>query len=230
MPPTKFTVKTMPPESEIQRLEDDLRARFNAHEMTLVSLYGLAEKYEINDLMNRAIDAIQDGFFEYGTVFGPGLIHKIFQETKKNSQLRELCVGAILIHTDRGCGQLRGELMGACLFNPDVFSVMLRWISRNFHLFGRRQREGYDVRSPTAGFSLLNRKKLCPCHFHTHGSKEAHKNHDKCAVPYNTCGHAGDEDDASDGGSDMIEVDQKMSMLLATLMRGGGGVGSTSTH
>jgi hypothetical protein len=206
----------MPPEGEMKRLEDDLRARFDAHEVTLVSLYCLAEKYEIKHLMNRAIDAIQDGFLEYGTVFGPGLINKIFWETKRNSQLRELCVGTILIHLDRGCCQLRQELMSACMLNPDVFSVMLRWISRNFHLFGRRQREGYDVTKPKEGFSLLNRKKLCPCHFHTHGSKDAHKDHEKCAVLFKTCGH----EDKDESGEVTVELDQRMSELLAALMRG----------
>jgi hypothetical protein len=102
------------------------------------------------------------------------------------------------------------------MLNPDVFSTMLRWISRYFHLFGRHQREGYDVTKPKEGFSLLNRKKLCPCPFHTHGPKDAHKDHEKCAVPFKNCGH--EDEDLS--GEVTVELDQRMSELLAALMRG----------
>lgn len=52
---------------------------------TLTNLYIFAEKMAINDLMNKCIDTIQDGFLEFGTVFGPGQISKIFMMSKADS-------------------------------------------------------------------------------------------------------------------------------------------------
>lgn len=173
----------MPSQARIAELEDDLRRRFDAQEMKLVDLYCLAEKLDINDLQNRAIDTIQDGFHEHGSVFGPGLVVRIFKNTKKGSQLRELCVATNVIHMDRGCNQLREEIMVACMICEDFMPLMLKWISRNFNLIGRRYKEGWDARQCTEGFSMLNRSKLCPCHFHKHGPGEAHKFHKRCKVP-----------------------------------------------
>ena len=65
----------------MERLEQDLRDRFDAQQRKLVALYCLAGKLDINDLQNRAIDTIQDGFHEYITVFDPGLIEDIFTNT-----------------------------------------------------------------------------------------------------------------------------------------------------
>src|SRR3981189_1695223 len=103
----------------------------------LVSLYTLAEKFEIGNLKNQTVDAIQDGFHEYGTVFGPGLVVKIFTETKKGSKLRDLCVAANIIHLDRGCTKLRHEVMAATMLLPDYMPHMLRWIAQNFVMFNR---------------------------------------------------------------------------------------------
>jgi hypothetical protein len=103
--------------------------------------------------LNNIIDKIQDAFHEYGTVFGPALLITIFEESKKGSKLRELCIAANVIHTDRGCCQLRMELMMASRVAPEFFSEMMMWISRNFVMFGRRQSEGFDVMKPTQGFS-----------------------------------------------------------------------------
>lgn len=69
-PPTKLSVRTVPLEAQMKRLEDDLRTRFVAGESKLVDVYSLAEKWNMKDLMNCAIDNIQDGFLEYGAVFG----------------------------------------------------------------------------------------------------------------------------------------------------------------
>jgi hypothetical protein len=95
----------MPNATEMERLETDLRHRFNDHQQALVDLYCCAEKYEIENLANKTIDAIQDGFFDYGTVFGPGLLSMIFLKTKPNSPLRDLCVATNVIHMDRGCSK-----------------------------------------------------------------------------------------------------------------------------
>jgi hypothetical protein len=73
----------MPGPAEHARLEADLRKRSNAHVCNLVDLYIPGEKYEINDLQNKAIDTIQDAFHDYGTVFGPAIVIRIFEETKK---------------------------------------------------------------------------------------------------------------------------------------------------
>ncbi|KAH6665472.1 hypothetical protein B0J14DRAFT_569075 [Halenospora varia] len=200
-PPTVIKLKTMLPQAEIDRMEEDLRRRFNHHEETLVLLYCLAEKYDIEALANNTIDAIQDGFYEYRTVFGPGLLDRIFAKTKKNSKLRDLCVGANIIHMDRGCGQLRQEMMMTSLTSPDFFNHMLRWTAQNFEMFARRHREGFDVRTRD-GFSMLKRSKLCPCHFHVHAPGNAHKGHEACIKKPMTCGH-GDKDDDEAGNSPM---------------------------
>jgi hypothetical protein len=84
--------------SEIDRLKANLWNEFNDDLVKLVDLYCLGEKFAINNLCNRAIDAIQDGYHSYGTVFGPGLGHKIFRQTKKDSKLRDLCVGSVILH------------------------------------------------------------------------------------------------------------------------------------
>jgi hypothetical protein len=104
-PPVQFKIRTMPGATEMERLETDLRDRFDSHQRNLVELYCRAEKYEIENLANKTIDTIQDGFFEYGTVFGPGLLSMIFRKTKPNSPLRDLCVAANVIHMDRGCSK-----------------------------------------------------------------------------------------------------------------------------
>ena len=51
----------------------------------LVALYGLAEKLSITELCNKAIDALQDKYHKFGTVFGPGLPMEIIGQTMKDS-------------------------------------------------------------------------------------------------------------------------------------------------
>lgn len=164
-------------------------------------LYCLGEKLDINDLQNRAIDTIQDGFHEYGTVFGPDLMIRIFQDTQKGSLLRELCIAANVMHMDRGCGQLRDEMVRVSNTCPDFMPLMLKWISRNFSMFGRRSKEGWNGLKCTEGFSMLNRNKLCPCHFHKHDEGEAHKYHKRCAIPYMTCGHEDEAEEEAAAGA-----------------------------
>lgn len=212
-PPTKFTLTKLPGKAELQRQEDNLRKRFDAMQYKLVQVYCLAEKWALYNLMNNAIDTIQHGFLDYGTVFGPRLLMEIFEGTKPGSQLRELCIATNVIHMDRGCGQLRSELQMASLTIPEFFPTMLTWISRNFHLMGRRHAEGYDVRKQYEGFSVLNRNCLCECHFHTHEPGQAHKGHKKCAVPYLKCGHE-DSAAANVGAGPTMTVDLTQ-MLMA---------------
>lgn len=89
--------------------------------------------------------------------------------------------------------------MIACVGIPGYMPHMLRWIARNFVMFGRRQREGFDNLNRASdglgfgGFSMLNRAKLCPCHFHEHSPGQAHSHHERCAVPFLDCSH-GEED------------------------------------
>jgi hypothetical protein len=137
----------------MERHETELLGRFDAHVRKLCQLYCLGEKYETEHLLNNTIDTIQDAFHEYGTVFGPGLILFVFEKTQKGSKLRELCIAANVIHIDRGCGQLREELMMAAMLTEDFLSEMMKWISRNFVMFGRRQAEGFNPAKPTQGFS-----------------------------------------------------------------------------
>ena len=97
-PRTKIYIKTKPSQAEINRLESELLTEFNESLRILVSLYSLAERWEIHNLMNRTIDAIQDGYLEFGTVFGPGLAAQIWQETKLDSILREFCIASTVMH------------------------------------------------------------------------------------------------------------------------------------
>jgi hypothetical protein len=167
-PRTRFAVKDMPSQAEAARLEAELLEEFNSHLEKLVDLFALGERFEIPDLMNRATDAIQDGYHAYGTVFGPGLAARVFRSTKANSKLRELCIASTIMHLDRGCTKLRNEVIMNCIVLPGYIEQMLTWMSRNFALFGRRATEGWDVMKPNEGFSILNRSKLCSCHFHEH--------------------------------------------------------------
>ena len=173
---------------QMEIMEATLLAKFNEHLEKLVDLYAFGEKYGINDLMNRAIDNVQDGYKDYGTVFGyelffsclldtlltissPGLATRIFRATKPDSLLRDLCVGGILIHFDRGCSKLRDETMSLCMSIPDYFPHMLKWIARNFAMFSKRVQVGFSVKEGNEtfkGFSMFNRALLCPCHFHVH--------------------------------------------------------------
>jgi hypothetical protein len=57
------------PSDEKERLETKPRKVSDNRMTNLVSLYCLAQKWEINDLM-KAIDTIQDEYLEYGTGFG----------------------------------------------------------------------------------------------------------------------------------------------------------------
>lgn len=221
-PVSLYGTKKPATEADLKKLNEDLRKRFGEcdwtllnmrialancslirkdnHVRKLVDLYVLAEKFNNENMQNKVVDTIQDSFFEYGTVFGPSLLEVVFCTTKPNSPLRDLAVAANLIHLDRGCTALRHELMRVCVMCPDFLPHMLKWVSRNFAMLGRRATEGFNNRKPDEGFSMLNRAKLCPCHFHKHNKAGAHKEHDKCAVPFNTCGHT-DNDDEMDGFS-----------------------------
>ncbi|CCD55474.1 hypothetical protein BofuT4_P158700.1 [Botrytis cinerea T4] len=140
------------------------------------------------------IDAIQDGYLEFGTVFGPGLAAQIWQETKLDSILREFCIASTVMHMDRGCTKLRQEVMTNCITFPGYFQGMLKWVSRNFHLMGRRSKEVADPWNSNESFSMLHRSKLCPCHFHVHPTGQAHKGHKSCAVSFIDCSHPGDDE------------------------------------
>jgi hypothetical protein len=69
------------------------------------------------------------------------------------NKLRELCIASNVIHIDRSCEQLREELIKVSRETDDFFPEMMKWISLNFVMFGRRQSEGFDVHKPTQGFS-----------------------------------------------------------------------------
>jgi hypothetical protein len=111
--------------------------------------------------MNCTADTIQDGFHNYGTVFGPSLALEIFKKTKESSKLRDLYVSANVLHTDHGCCQLWDEIMMVSFTNLKDIAHQLQWISWNFAMLGRREREGFNNRNPNEGFSLLNWAKLC---------------------------------------------------------------------
>jgi hypothetical protein len=61
---------------------------------------------------------------------------------------------------DRGCSKLREEIMYLCLAEPGLLPHLFQWIARNFAMFARRNREGFNVMK-REGFTLLNRAKLC---------------------------------------------------------------------
>lgn len=97
-PRTKIYVKSTISQAESDHLESELLVEFNGTLQTLVSLYSLGERWGIHNLMNRAIDAIQDGYLGFGTVFGPGLAAQIWRETKSDSTLREFCIATTVMH------------------------------------------------------------------------------------------------------------------------------------
>ncbi|THV50085.1 hypothetical protein BGAL_0165g00040 [Botrytis galanthina] len=214
-PPTKIYIKSQPSLVEIDRLELELLTEFNGSLETLVSLYSLAERWEIHNLMNRTIDAIQDGYLEFGTVFGPGLAVQIWQETKLDSTLREFCIASTVMHMDRGCTKLRQEVMTNCILLPGYFQGMLRWVSRNFHLMGRRSKEVAEPWNSNESFSMLHRSKLCPCHFHVHPTGQAHKGHKSCAVPFMDCSHPGDDEKME--GLDVLSLVMGSAMMECNL-------------
>ncbi|PQE29862.1 BTB POZ-like protein [Rutstroemia sp. NJR-2017a WRK4] len=204
-PRTRFAVKAMPSQAEVARLEAELLMDFNSHLEKLVDLFALGERFEIPDLMNRATDAIQDGYQAYGTVFGPGLAARVFQVTKPNSKLRELCIASTVMHLDRGCTKLRKEVMMNCIILPGYLEQMLTWMTRNYALFGRRATEGWDNKKPNEGFSILNRSKLCSCHFHEHPAGHAHRGHENCVQPWLDCSHPEDKMDVPEIKIDLPE-------------------------
>ena len=63
-PKTCFTVNpnNMPTPAEIEAKEDGLREEFNDQCMKLVKLYILGENYDMEDVMNRAMDTLQDAY------------------------------------------------------------------------------------------------------------------------------------------------------------------------
>lgn len=71
---------------------------------------------------------------------------------------------------------------------------MLKWISQNYAIFAKRYEQGWNLMMRHAGFSVLNRKCLCTCHFHTHAPGKAHKGHSACNPPTPDFGHPGDDD------------------------------------
>ncbi|EDN97152.1 predicted protein [Sclerotinia sclerotiorum 1980 UF-70] len=148
-PRTKINVTKTPSYTEIHRLELELLQDFNETLKTL------------------------DGYLKYGTVFGPGLAAKIWEETKPGSALREFCIASTVMHLDRACIKLRKEVMMNCIVLPGYFQGMLKWLSRNFQLLGRRSEELVEKWASNESFSMSHKSKLCPCHFHVHPSTVA---------------------------------------------------------
>ncbi|KAG9237978.1 hypothetical protein BJ875DRAFT_368797 [Amylocarpus encephaloides] len=142
--------------------------------------------------MNKSIDTIQDGFFEYGivagVVFDRVFAKKVSTETKENSKLRELCIAANVLYLDRGCGVVRRrhvEMSNDC---PGYLEYMLNWIAKNFHLMGKCADNPYNCQNPRDGFNILNRKSTCTCHFHVHDNpNRAHYNHENCLNRIRSC-------------------------------------------
>ncbi|CZT04811.1 uncharacterized protein RAG0_11130 [Rhynchosporium agropyri] len=81
-PPSHISNSRPPNEATAKRMENDLHSRFKAAENKLVEIYALADKWNMSDLMNCAIDAVKDGFSEYYTAFSSALLIKIFKITK----------------------------------------------------------------------------------------------------------------------------------------------------
>ncbi len=187
------TPAKQPTLEEVTFHENELHQRFEDGMIKLVSLYVLGEKYEINDLRNAVIDAIQDALHQRGpsgNLFCFRIMQEIFDETKPNSKLRELCIASHVLNMDSVCGRLHKKIMMAVANFPGFLPHFLGWISENFHLIARRQREGPELHIPllqSVGFSIFNRRKLCPCLFHDHASNEAHANHDGCGAPIPVC-------------------------------------------
>ncbi|KAF7872483.1 hypothetical protein EAF04_003404 [Stromatinia cepivora] len=202
-PRTKIHVKKAPSYAEIHRLESELLEEFNGTLKTLVSLYSLGERWGIHNLMNRAIDAIQDGYLEYGTVSGPGLAAKIWEETNQTLH----CASSVL--QERLC---IWEVMMNCIVLPGYFQGMLKWLSRNFQLLGRRSEEVLDKWTSDESFSMFHRSKLCTCDFHVHPTGQAHKGHKSCEAPFVDCSHPGDDE--------KIEELNIMNLVLGHAMMG----------
>lgn len=81
------------------------------------------------------------------------------------------------------------EIMAVGPMNLGYLQHLFWRVSRNFKLFGRREREGWDNRSLEEGFSILNRKRTCSCLFYEHVLGEAHKGHEACLPICMECAH-----------------------------------------
>lgn len=87
--------------------------------------------------------------------------------------------------------------MTASITTPGFLSHMLKWYSQNGRIFALRHEKGWEIKKSHEGFSVLNRKGLCSCQFHTHAAGRAHKGHESCNAATPDCSHP-DQDKAAE--------------------------------
>lgn len=134
-------------------------ARFCDH---LISLFGLAEKYDLVALMDKTMDTIASRLYSDNLVFGPAQLEYIYSRTCEQSELRlfaaRMYAWRILVQPDIGAAETATMLPKG----PHLNDILIdsQKLMRNLKPKGPNHIIFFDPRTAP------------PCHYHQHGKSE----------------------------------------------------------
>jgi uncharacterized protein YcgL (UPF0745 family) len=161
-------INTIPPVSNVSDT-----ATKSARVRDLCMFYVFLEKMKVNnELLNKVMDGIQDGFFMLDLLPEPQFCKEVFKHTSANSQLRKFCSISVVAEFYQ-LDQTPEILFDWLKTDEDALSNFLeavRWLER-----GRDSRIRDPCDDPSFSGITAPRPGLWPCTFHVHTMTELTK-------------------------------------------------------
>ena len=150
----------------IPRSSDTTMASVSKAANELLSLYILAEKICMPELMDRTIDELAANCSKGNIQLGDSAIKKVYKNTQESSKLRAYCVAAstccmaFVDNVDDAWCDKRTQISETC---PEFFVDTFRFLAKNLkNLSAYGHRRAFDLLHSIAG----------SCSFHTHRKNE----------------------------------------------------------
>jgi hypothetical protein len=129
-------------------------------EHKLFSLFYLVEKYCMNELANKVMDAIQDFQLEHDKVPSAKGIRRIYENTRHKSKLRLYGTLCALYQTMRNKLDFTDRYIGLATAFPDFTAVYFILLRNHRDQLSHKPIFDPQIRNDTKGFGK--------CYFHTH--------------------------------------------------------------
>jgi hypothetical protein len=136
----------------------------------LAPLFYLAEKYCMNELTNKVMDAIQDHELKYEIMPGDDLMRNIYNNTRDKSKLRLYGTLCALYETMVDSGT--SEDWGEDITNYAKLALSLPEFATDYIMLLRKHRALLPYKTASDPQIRNDKKGFGKCYFHTHGKGE----------------------------------------------------------
>jgi hypothetical protein len=153
--PCEISAKTVPPVNDYLNL-------------CLLPLFLMAERFCLETLANKVMDAIQDVQLKQGIIFGRKILRCIYGRTREDSKLRSyaaICiVRNLMVIGGENNEKSRKTLSEFAAATPDFASDFVYLLGKHAQAFRKKPAADPQVRNEEKGFGK--------CYFHTHKKGE----------------------------------------------------------